>query len=96
MLGGSKRRYLYRGRCRAMARFDAGVLKALIDAGADVKERLMRAYFVQNRFIGSSEVLAEIAAEAGLEIAGFSEAALAALITRDCMIGTALPRLPQG
>ena len=34
--------------------------------GNDVKERLLRAYFVENRFIGSPQVLAEIAEEAGL------------------------------
>ena len=32
----------------------------------DVQERLMRAYFVENRFIGDLNVLANIAAEAGL------------------------------
>lgn len=34
--------------------------------GADVKERLMYAYFVENRFIGNIDVLANIAEEAGL------------------------------
>ena len=34
--------------------------------GNDIKERLLRAYFVENRFIGSTDVLAEIADEAGL------------------------------
>jgi predicted DsbA family dithiol-disulfide isomerase len=34
--------------------------------GSDIKERLLRAYFVENRFIGSVNVLAEIADEAGL------------------------------
>lgn len=33
---------------------------------SDIKERLLKAYFVQNRFIGSTDVLAEIAEEAGL------------------------------
>lgn len=33
---------------------------------SDVKERLLKAYFVENRFIGSADVLAEIAEEAGL------------------------------
>lgn len=33
---------------------------------SDIKERLLRAYFVENRFIGSADVLAEIAEEAGL------------------------------
>ena len=36
-------------------------------AGSEVKERLLKAYFVENRFIGSVDVLAEIAAEAGLD-----------------------------
>lgn len=40
-----------------------------VDRGADIKERLMRAYFVENRFIGDPEVLAQIAAEAGLDAA---------------------------
>ncbi len=34
--------------------------------GGDIKERLLKAYFVENRFIGSPDVLAEIADEAGL------------------------------
>ena len=34
--------------------------------GNDMKERLLRAYFVDNRFIGSVDVLADIAQEAGL------------------------------
>jgi predicted DsbA family dithiol-disulfide isomerase len=34
--------------------------------GSDMKERLLQAYFVENRFIGSPDVLAEIAEEAGL------------------------------
>jgi len=34
--------------------------------GSDIKERLLRAYFVENRFIGSLDVLANIAEEAGL------------------------------
>nr|WP_145549594.1 DsbA family oxidoreductase [Variovorax boronicumulans] len=49
---------------------------ALIDfaqrSGADatdVKERLLRAYFIENRFVGDAEVLAAIAAEAGLDAA---------------------------
>ena len=33
---------------------------------SDIKERLLKAYFVENRFIGSADVLAEIAEEAGL------------------------------
>ena len=36
-------------------------------AGSDVKERLLKAYFVENRFIGSIDVLVEIAVEAGLD-----------------------------
>ena len=35
-------------------------------AGA-MKERLLKAYFVENRFIGSADVLAKIAGEAGLD-----------------------------
>ncbi|MGC3983885.1 MAG: DsbA family oxidoreductase [Pseudorhodoferax sp.] len=35
----------------------------------DVKERLLRAYFIENRFVGDAEVLAAIAAEAGLDAA---------------------------
>lgn len=34
--------------------------------GGDIKERLLKAYFVENRFIGDVDVLAEIAEEAGL------------------------------
>jgi predicted DsbA family dithiol-disulfide isomerase len=34
--------------------------------GSDMQERLFRAYFVENRFIGSLDVLANIAEEAGL------------------------------
>jgi predicted DsbA family dithiol-disulfide isomerase len=34
--------------------------------GNDIKERLLKAYFVENRFIGDALVLAEIAEEAGL------------------------------
>ncbi len=36
-------------------------------AGDAVKERLLHAYFVENRFIGSVDVLVDIAAEAGLD-----------------------------
>ena len=36
-------------------------------AANDVKERLFKAYFVENRFIGSADVLTEIAREAGLD-----------------------------
>ena len=36
-------------------------------AGSMVKEGVLKAYFVENRFIGSVDVLAEIAAEAGLD-----------------------------
>ena len=39
------------------------------DRGSDIKERLLRAYFVENRFIGSVDVLADIAAEAGMDAA---------------------------
>jgi len=35
--------------------------------GNDVKERLLKAYFIENRFIGDVEVLVAIAAEAGLD-----------------------------
>ena len=35
--------------------------------GNEVKERLLKAYFIENRFIGSIEVLVEIAREAGLD-----------------------------
>lgn len=34
--------------------------------GSDITERLFKAYFVENRFIGSADVLADIAEEAGL------------------------------
>ena len=34
--------------------------------GSDMQERLFKAYFVENRFIGDANVLAEIAEEAGL------------------------------
>ncbi len=37
------------------------------NAGNDVKERLLKAYFIDNRFIGSIDVLADIAREAGLD-----------------------------
>jgi len=36
-------------------------------AGGEVKERLLKAYFVENRFIGDIEVLVDIAREAGLD-----------------------------
>ena len=36
-------------------------------AGDAVKERLLHAYFVENRFIGSVDVLVDIAAETGLD-----------------------------
>lgn len=36
-------------------------------AGSDVKERVLKAYFIENRFIGDTEVLVEIAREAGLD-----------------------------
>jgi len=36
-------------------------------AGSDIKERVLKAYFVENRFIGSADVLAAIAGEAGLD-----------------------------
>ncbi len=35
--------------------------------GNEVKERLLKAYFIENRFIGSIDVLVEIAREAGLD-----------------------------
>ncbi|MCW5627766.1 MAG: DsbA family oxidoreductase [Rhodoferax sp.] len=35
--------------------------------GSDVKERLLKAYFVENRFIGSTDELVAIAGEAGLD-----------------------------
>lgn len=35
--------------------------------GTDIKERLLKAYFMENRFIGSVDVLVEIADEAGLD-----------------------------
>ena len=38
-------------------------------AGSAVKEGVLKAYFVQNRFIGNVDVLGEIAAEAGLDAA---------------------------
>jgi predicted DsbA family dithiol-disulfide isomerase len=48
----------------------AHALMAFAQAGDfnanDVQERLLRAYFVENRFIGDINVLANIAAEAGL------------------------------
>lgn len=36
-------------------------------AASDIKERLMKAYFVDNRFIGSLDVLSDIAREAGMD-----------------------------
>ena len=48
----------------------AHALMAFAQAGdfdaSDIKERLLKAYFVENRFIGSADVLAAIAEEAGL------------------------------
>lgn len=38
-----------------------------LDVGNDMKERLLKAYFIENRFIGDVEVLVAIAAEAGLD-----------------------------
>jgi len=40
-----------------------------VTVGNDVKERLLKAYFVENRFIGSVDELAAIAGEAGLDAA---------------------------
>jgi len=40
-----------------------------VTGGNDVKERLLKAYFVENRFIGSVDELAAIAGEAGLDAA---------------------------
>ena len=37
--------------------------------GNDVKERLLKAYFIENRFIGDVDVLADIAQAAGLDAA---------------------------
>ena len=37
--------------------------------GSDLKERLLKAYFIENRFIGDLDVLVEIATEAGLDAA---------------------------
>ncbi|KQP11947.1 DsbA family oxidoreductase [Pseudorhodoferax sp. Leaf267] len=37
--------------------------------GSAVKERLLQAYFIENRFIGDLDVLADIAAQAGLDAA---------------------------
>ena len=36
-------------------------------SGSAVKERLLKAYFVENRFIGSVDVLTEVARESGLD-----------------------------
>ena len=36
---------------------------------SDLQERLLRAYFVENRFVGDIEVLARVASEAGLDAA---------------------------
>lgn len=38
-----------------------------LDMGNDVKERLLKAYFVENQFIGDLEVLVQIARDAGLD-----------------------------
>jgi predicted DsbA family dithiol-disulfide isomerase len=38
-----------------------------LDAGHAVKERLLKAYFIENRFIGDVEVLVQIAIDAGLD-----------------------------
>jgi predicted DsbA family dithiol-disulfide isomerase len=38
-----------------------------LDAGNAVKERLLKAYFIENRFIGDVEVLVQIAIDAGLD-----------------------------
>jgi len=38
-----------------------------LEMGHDVKERLLKAYFVENRFIGDLEVLVQIAQDAGLD-----------------------------
>ncbi len=48
---------------------------------SDVKERLLRAYFIENRFIGDIEVLAAIAAEAGLD----ADAARAHLLSPEAL-----------
>ena len=38
-----------------------------LDEGHDVKERLLKAYFVEGRFVGDLEVLVQIALDAGLD-----------------------------
>jgi predicted DsbA family dithiol-disulfide isomerase len=38
-----------------------------LDAGHAVKERLLKAYFIENRFIGDANVLVQIAQDAGLD-----------------------------
>ncbi len=38
-----------------------------LQAGNDVKERLLKAYFVENRFVGDLDVLVQIARDAGLD-----------------------------
>ncbi|MEO8543088.1 MAG: DsbA family oxidoreductase [Burkholderiaceae bacterium] len=38
-----------------------------LDAGNAVKERLLKAYFIENRFIGDVDVLVQIAVDAGLD-----------------------------
>jgi predicted DsbA family dithiol-disulfide isomerase len=63
--------------------FDAHRLIAWAEqrgGGADVVERLFRAYFLEGRWIGARDVLAAIAAEAGLD----AEAARAMLDSAGC------------
>jgi predicted DsbA family dithiol-disulfide isomerase len=38
-----------------------------LEMGNDVKERLLKAYFIENQFIGDPEVLVQIARDAGLD-----------------------------
>jgi len=38
-----------------------------LEAGDAVKERLLKAYFIENRFIGDTDVLVQIAQDAGLD-----------------------------
>ena len=38
-----------------------------LEAGNAVKERLLKAYFIENRFIGDTDVLVQIAQDAGLD-----------------------------
>ncbi len=59
LCGGSKRRYLYQGRCRTMTRFDAGVLKG---AGSAPDQRVRFSETVHGPVVGYGRVRGRLVA----------------------------------